>query len=178
MQKTKKCPYCQSLSQVVFRDCNPIKTQCFHCGRTFNAYPLDPDGYEIRLDVSEDEILSRAISHYGEPAQVLKCIEELAELIHELTTSIYSTHEVAGQSIQFISRASDTIADECRRFILPYNETLNKRQPDIGKIVSELADVSITTSQMLKIFNCLEEVEKIKQEKLSRLEERMGGDSQ
>jgi hypothetical protein len=50
--------------------------------------------------------------------------------------------------------------------------------PDTKAITSELADVSITTQQMLKIFTTPEEFEKAKRAKLSRLAERMRGDSQ
>jgi hypothetical protein len=45
----------------------------------------------------------------------------------------------------------------------------------IDEVVLELADVSITTSQMLKIFTTPKEFEKIKQQRLSRLAKRMNG---
>lgn len=124
-----------------------------------------------------DEILSRAITHYGEPAQVLKCIEELAELGSELTTTIYSENNGEQAALDSINYQLCGIADMCKNTI----KNLKTEEDCIchKSITSELADVSITTSQMLKIFSNREEFEKVKQAKLTRLADRInGGDSQ
>jgi hypothetical protein len=142
-------------------------------------YPLE-DGrvltvFSWKHPDSENEILSRAISHYGEPAQVLKCIEELAELAVELCHPLYSRDEEDDCRLLYLERAAKAMRDYAKEITCPF-VGIHKKKIDHASVASELADVSLTTTQMLKIFNCSEEVEKIKQEKLSRLEARMGGD--
>jgi len=135
----------------------------------------------VEVTNTESEILSRAISHYGEPAQVLKCIEELAELTISLgchlscKPSDVITDIVLGNILQY----TEYTKKACKEYLPELCSKVHLDNVENHKnVASELADVSLTTSQMLKIFNCLEEVEKIKQEKLSRLEARMRGDSQ
>jgi hypothetical protein len=126
---------------------------------------------------NEDEILSSAIAHFGENAQVLKCIEELAELIEALSITLDSRDDEDNYRLLYLERGARAIR-EYTRDITTVNLQRTKASY-ISEVVEELADVSITTSQMLKIFNCHEEVEKIKQQKLSRLAKRMNGcDSQ
>jgi hypothetical protein len=169
---------------------------CARCGRGFQVNDeaenhafycpdccagTDPDEHFVLVPPTEDEILSRAISHYGEPTQVLKCIEELAELGVELITALSGDSHYFRIDAVELTRCLNNVIDMCK-YELPSDTSEIKlrvlSETDINDIASELTDVALTTSQMLKIFNCLEEVEKIKQEKLSRLEARMGGDSQ
>ena len=141
--------------------------QCAYCARRWTESSRD----------TEAEILSRAISHYGEPAQVLKCIEELAELINILIECHLTCDEsefITGVVLGNISIRSEYIAKACREYLPEIRATLRLENVEqTTMLAGELADVSLTTSQMLKIFNCSGEVERIKQEKLSRLEARM-----
>jgi hypothetical protein len=139
-------------------------------------------GSEISANLSakpsSDEILSQAISHYGEPFQLLKCVEELAELGSELADHLTSTDPHVVNALQYIAGVLYNVRDECKS-VTPEDELHWKMEvPDTKAITSELADVSITTQQMLKIFTTPEEFEKAKRAKLSRLAERMRGDSQ
>jgi hypothetical protein len=136
----------------------------------------------VEVTNTESEILSRAISHYGEPAQVLKCIEELCELGIELCRSLesitetdYDTYKETEEEINKTELQNELASAFYRIKNMDGNDyTLDKRRQT--EVTSELADVSITTQQMLKIFTTPEEFEKVKQAKLSRLVERMNGD--
>ncbi len=127
--------------------------------------------------INEDEILSSAIAHFGENAQVLKCIEELAELIEALSISLNPRDYEDNYRRLYLERGARAIREYTRNIA-----TVNLQKPKtshISEVIEELADVSITTSQMKKIFTTPEEFEKIKQQKLSRLAKRMNrGDSQ
>jgi hypothetical protein len=124
--------------------------------------------------INEDEILSSAIAHFGENAQVLKCIEELCELGIELCRSLESITETE-EEINKTELQNELASAFYQIKNMDGNDyTLDKRRQT--EVTSELADVSITTQQMLKIFTTPEEFEKVKQAKLSRLVERMNGD--
>jgi hypothetical protein len=131
----------------------------------------------VEVTNTESEILSRAISHYGEPAQVLKCIEELAELQIELIQSLDTMVNEENKPWCHLHQI-----EQEARCIWHWTQEINQKDItmyddiQVGKVVSELADVSITTSQMKKIFTTSDEFEKVKQAKLSRLVERMNGD--
>lgn len=129
----------------------------------------------VEVTNTESEILSRAISHYGEPAQVLKCIEELAELAVELCHPLYSRDEEDDCRLLYLERAAKAMRDYAKEITCPF-VGIHKKKIDHASVASELADVSITTSQMKKIFTTSDEFEKVKQAKLSRLVERMNGD--
>lgn len=124
----------------------------------------------------EDEILSSAIAHFGEPAQVLKCIEELAELTEALSISLNSCDEEDNYRLLYLERGARAIREYTRDITAV--DLQKPKASHISEVVEELADVSITTQQMLKIFTTPEEFEKAKRAKLSRLAERMRGDSQ
>jgi hypothetical protein len=119
----------------------------------------------------------KAIAHYGEPAQVLKCIEELAELQIELIQSLDTMVNEENKPWCHLHQI-----EQEARCIWHWTQEINQKDItmyddiQVGKVVSELADVSITTSQMKKIFTTSDEFEKVKQAKLSRLVERMNGD--
>ncbi len=143
---------------------------------SYSTPGTDPDEHFVLVPPTEDEILSRAISHYGEPAQVLKCIEELAELSNDLLKSL-ETHDEVAQI--WLDRLKDLSAEAAviARHRVPRPKVVRK-YTSYG-IISELADVDITTSQMRKMFTTPDEFEKAKQAKLSRLAKRMNrGDSQ
>jgi hypothetical protein len=131
----------------------------------------------VEVTNTESEILSRAISHYGEPVQVLKCIEELAELQIELIQSLDTMVNEENKPWCHLHQI-----EQEARCIWHWTQEINQKDItmyddiQVGKVVSELADVSITTSQMKKIFTTSDEFEKVKQAKLSRLVERMNGD--
>lgn len=138
--------------------------------------------YALHRKTVEEATLKKAISHYGEPGQVVKCIEELAELQAALCMHV----KCLDKGDVLTATVMGNISDHATYAIRACKEYLLVGEPKIRiagcsthkHLVSELADVSITTSQMKLIFTTPEEFEKAKQEKLSRLEERMRGDSQ
>jgi hypothetical protein len=140
----------------------------------FNARDLLPESVS---ENKEEEIRTEAIKHYGKPAQVLKCIEELAELQIELIQSLDTMVNEENKPWCHLHQI-----EQEARCIWHWTQEINPKDITmyddirVDKIVSELADVSITTSQMKKIFTTSDEFEKVKQAKLSRLVERMNGD--
>ena len=128
--------------------------------------------------VSDDEILSSAIEHYGEPAQVLKCIEESVELALALSCTIVADNQYFKESMVRLTTVLND-AMYISKYEVPSTTSEIKmytvNSESVKAIVSELADVSITTSQMIKLFTTPEEFEKAKQAKLSRLADMISG---
>jgi hypothetical protein len=120
---------------------------------------------------SSEKILSKAIAHYGEPAQVLKCIEELAELAEALVFTLNGDNR---ENIQYENIAFDMAVTKtaCKTAIIKNTDVVYDGEL-IDNIVSELADVFITATQILKIFSTQEEFQKVKDIKLNRLKERI-----
>jgi len=128
--------------------------------------------------INEDEILSSAIAHYGEPAQVLKCIEELAELMEVLADILASQSPDSNETRNICDHAAH-IGIQCAVAQTKNNVHFSADGYDEKEhaewLVSELADVFITTSQMRKMFTTPEEFEKVKQFKLRRLADTISG---
>jgi hypothetical protein len=122
-----------------------------------------------------DEILSSAIAHYGEPAQVLKCIEELAELQLSLYRTLASYRPSDQHLLNYIRDHAEDDITICKNIVV---SELITSPYKIDEVVLELADVEITTKQVRKILTTEEEFKKAKEFKLNRLEERIEGDSQ
>jgi len=165
-------------------DLIPISYDCDVCGESVNSGEPIEDEYDgawlcpkcAETYKSEEEILSSAISHYGEPAQVLKCIEELAELQIELIQSLDTMVNEENKPWCHLHQI-----EQEARCIWHWTQEINQKDItmyddiQVGKVVSELADVSITTSQMIKLFTTPEEFEKAKQAKLTRLADMISG---
>jgi hypothetical protein len=140
---------------------------------TFIFY-LNGDELQMSLYIADDpseEILSKAIAHYGEPAQVLKCIEELAELAEALVFTLNGDNR---ENIQYENIAFDMAVTKtaCKTATIKNTDVVYDGEL-IDNIVSELADVFITATQTLKIFSTPEEFQKVRDIKLNRLKERI-----
>jgi hypothetical protein len=136
-----------------------------------NACDLLPDNVPEK---KEEEILSKAIAHYGEPAQVLKCIEELAELQLSLYRTLASYRPSDQHLLNYIRDHAEDDITICKNIVV---SELITSPYKIDEVVLELADVEITTKQVRKILTTEEEFKKAKEFKLNRLEERIEGDS-
>jgi superfamily II helicase len=167
-------------------DLIPISYGCDVCGESVNISEPIENEYDgawlcpkcAETYKSEEEILSSAIAHYGEPAQVLKCIEELAELMEVLADILASQSPDSNETRNICDRAAH-IGIQCAVAQTKNNVHFSADGYDEKEhaewLVSELADVSITTSQMRKMFTTPEEFEKVKQAKLSRLADMISG---
>lgn len=93
----------------------------------------------------ESEIIEKAIKQYGSHNQMLKCIEECNEL----------------------SRAISRILIE-----LSSGEGATSKE-SLDNLYEELADVEITLAQVIKMFDCSDEVQIQITRKLQRLKERL-----
>jgi hypothetical protein len=102
---------------------------------------------------NEDEILSSAIAHFGENAQIIKSIEEMSELSTELSRYLNRDLDPYAAGLVFVER----------------------------KVIEELADVMIMCKQLQMIFEghspLADSVDRWKAKKLQRLDD-MVGDSQ
>lgn len=93
----------------------------------------------------------QAIATFGEPHQILKCIEELQELTIELAASL-STENGCDEidRLSIIRRAIATAEVAKAGF------KVHKKEIDVehlARIVYEVADVAITLDQIMVIFN-------------------------
>jgi hypothetical protein len=122
---------------------------------------------------SSEKILSKAIAHYGEPAQFLKCCEECMELALELVDSVTAKDNRAVNSLQYIGGALANSIDEIKAIELSEGLRWKSTVRDVKAITSELADVDITTKQVRKILTTEKEFQKVKDIKLNRLKERI-----
>lgn len=161
----------------------PISYGCGVCGNEVNSSEPIEDEYDgtwlcpkcAETYKSEEEIFSRAIEHYGEPVQVLKCIEELAELGKQLCLAIKADNEKSDEYIVHMCSLFINIDGIARTPALVGCLEMDNH-PVVEHLISELADVAITTTTMQKMFTTPEEFEKVKQAKLTRLIERINGD--
>ena len=96
----------------------------------------------------ESEIIEKAIKQYGSHNQMLKCIEECNEL----------------------SRAISRILIE-----LSSGEGATSKESQ-DNLYEELADVEIMLAQVIKMFDCSDEVQIEMTRKLQRLKERLEND--
>ena len=96
----------------------------------------------------ESEIIDKAIEQYGAGNQMLKCIEECNEL----------------------SRAISRILIE-----LSSGEGATSKE-NLDNLYEELADVEIMLAQVIKIFDCSDEVQIEMARKLDRLNRRLQND--
>lgn len=138
-----------------------------------NACDLLPDNVPEK---KEEEILSKAIAHYGEPAQVLKCIEELCELGLALTSTLSADNQYFIESmVQLADRLRDGI--DIVKYEVPATTSeirlYTGNSHTIREVISELVDVEITTKQIRKILTTEEEFKDAKDFKLNRLKERI-----
>jgi hypothetical protein len=137
---------------------------------------LNKEAAEIELIIkqlknNDDEILSRAIEHYGEPAQVLKCIEELAELAEALVFTLNGGNR---ENIQYENIAFDMTITKtaCKTATLKNTEVIHDEER-IQKIVTEIADVRIVLDQLEMFLVKPEEVQEQINYKVKRLEQRI-----
>jgi lipase chaperone LimK len=110
------------------------------------------------VEIKHDDVLSCAVEHFGQPAQVLKCIEECAELIDALSDNLYPN---SAKDIKDYDNA-ESIINVIQQYS-KYIATLSKNNLDnknisfggirfVDAIKSELADVDIMSAQMKIIF--------------------------
>ena len=109
----------------------------------------------------------------------MKCIEESVELALALSCTIVADNQYFKESMVRLTTVLND-AMYISKYEVPSTTSEIKmytvNSESVKAIVSELADVSITTSQMIKLFTTPEEFEKAKQAKLTRLADRMNGD--
>lgn len=118
------------------------------------------------------ETLQKAITHYGEPVQVLKAIEELAELIEAINE--YCECHWEGFYTRRIANASELIKTFAALGIQENNHYQEYRTPISKKaIATEIADVRIMLQQLEMFLVKPEEVQEQIDFKVKRLEERM-----
>jgi len=114
--------------------------------------------------------LQKAIAHYGEPAQVLKAIEELAELIEAINE--YCECHWEGFYTRQIANASELIKTFAALEIQENNHFQEYRTPISKKaIATEIADVRIMLQQLEMFLVKPEEVQEQIDFKVKRLEE-------
>lgn len=153
--------------------------ECNQCHKeTFNGDMVEGHWICAKCQKNIDDtnrILLKAIAHYGEPAQVLKCIEELAELQLSLYRTLASYRPSDQHLLNYIRDHAEDDITICKNIVV---SELITSPYKIDEVVLELADVEITTKQVRKILTTEEEFKKAKEFKLNRLEERIKGDSQ
>lgn len=158
--------------------------ECNQCHKeTFNGDMVEGHWICAKCQKNIDDtnrILLKVIAHYGEPAQVLKCIEELAELGIELSGTITADNKYFRKDMVDLVRCLTNVVNFCKYDIpsttseirmLPSNE---ERYSDI---VQETADVRIMLQQLEMFLVSPEEVHDQIDFKVKRLEERIEGDS-
>lgn len=121
--------------------------------------------------MNEEEILRKAIYTYGEPARVIKAIEELAELIEELCYAVHSPDGETDKMIEYVSELAREINIRSSEQIRG-NLVIDKHYAD--NVGEEHADVSIMLEQLKLIFDPAGiEFTKARQFKLNRVKERL-----
>lgn len=99
----------------------------------------------------DKSVLKVTISHYGEQRQVVKAIEELAELQKELS--------------KFIGGCMDG----------SFVNNTDVRDRTVGLVTAEMADVYVMLEQLQMIFGNKTAVEAIIESKVTRLKHRVEG---
>lgn len=138
-----------------------------------NACDLLPDNVPEK---KEEEILSKAIAHYGEPAQVLKCIEELAELGIELSGTITADNKYFRKDMVDLVRCLTNVVNFCKYDIPSTTSEIRMLPPNeerYSDIAQETADVRIMLQQLEMFLVSPEEVHDQIDFKVKRLEKRM-----
>ena len=144
-----------------------------------NMYPCNHDdmvkciyykngGYNDMVVGTDDEKYRAIIDHYGEPAQVLKAIEEMAELICDLLLGFDTYDKETIDDIDYMWSKIDTV----RRFA-QYHVNIEPCEFDkaVSKSVKlECADVENMLNQLRIIFGSWEDK---RVEKLDRTMERI-----
>ncbi len=97
---------------------------------------------------SDKEIMQNAINTYGLENQMIKTIEELAELSQSLSKAL----------VRLNSKSDKTLSADLK---------------SVNNIFEEMADVEIMIEQCKMMFKCKEEVQNWKEKKISRLAERL-----
>ena len=145
-----------------------------------NMYPCNHDdmvkcvyykngGYNDMVVGTDDEKYRAIIDHYGEPAQVLKAIEEMAELIRELTSCLKSNNLESEVILTKVFDCADHINTLSSNDL--FSDTLEMGDDSgNGFVMSECADVENMLSQLRIIFGSWEDK---RVEKLDRTMERI-----
>ncbi len=97
---------------------------------------------------SNKEIMQKAINTYGLENQMIKTIEELAELSQNLSKAL----------IRLNSKSNTTLSADLK---------------SVNNIFEEMADVEIMLEQCKMMFECETEVQDWKEKKIARLAERL-----
>ncbi len=97
---------------------------------------------------SDKEIMQNAINTYGLENQMIKTIEELAELSQSLSKAL----------VRLNSKSDKTLSADLK---------------SVNNIFEEMADVEIMIEQCKMMFKCKEEVQNWKEKKISRLAKRL-----
>ena len=97
---------------------------------------------------SNKEIMQKAINTYGLENQMIKTIEELAELSQNLSKAL----------IRLNSKSDKTLSADLK---------------SVNNIFEEMADVEIMLEQCKMMFECETEVQDWKEKKIARLAERL-----
>jgi len=153
-----------------------ISYECGVCGKEVNnGEPIEDeyDGTWLCADCSKTYMSEAAkyrsiIEHYGEPAQVLKAIEEMTELICDLLLGFDTYDEVTIDDIDYMWSKIDTV----RRFA-QYHVNIESCEFDkaVSKSVKlECADVENMLDQLRLMFGSWENK---RVEKLDRTMERI-----
>lgn len=100
---------------------------------------------------SNKEIMQKAINTYGLENQMIKTIEELAELSQNLSKAL----------IRLNSKSNTTLSADLK---------------SVNNIFEEMADVEIMLEQCKMMFECETEVQDWKEKKIARLAKRLEND--
>lgn len=103
--------------------------------------------------MTSKEVLQNAINTYGVENQMIKTVEELAELSQALCKSLVRLN---------YTKEKTSLEDDLK---------------SVDNIFKEMADVEIMLEQCKIMFQCDKEVNRWKQKKIERFERRMGEDS-
>ena len=147
-----------------------------------NMYPCNHDdmvkcvyykngGYNDMVVGTDDEKYRSIIDHYGEPAQVLKAIEEMAELQEYLLEVLYSTDHRVARGLSNITTDVTVTKVACKNMNVGSLCIGSMDKDCIQNTKLECADVENMLSQLRIIFGSWEDK---RVEKLDRTMERIG----
>ena len=94
------------------------------------------------MNEKQMEVLEKAVEKYGKKAQVLQAVEELSELIVELSES---NEEIQNPQV---TKAIKSMA----KLIKLLNKNINRGQNNIKDIILEIADVQIMLYELIIIY--------------------------
>ena len=121
--------------------------------------------------MNDDEKYRAIIEHYGEPAQVLKAIEEMAELQEYLLEVLYSTDHRVARGLSNITTDVTVTKVACKNMNVGSLCIGSMDKDCIQNTKLECADVENMLSQLRIIFGSWEDK---RVEKLDRTMERIG----